>query len=115
MHESAENLGTLIAQGDIGQNELTGTSKEYTLSPKSDPNISGTATFSERVNGTTLITLALDGTKEGDAFPAHIHRNSAAESGAIIIDLDTIGGTSRNELYSSRSSKIHTFLEGGFG
>jgi len=92
VHESAENLGTLIAQGDIGQNELNGTSKEYALSPKSDPSISGTATFSKRVNGTTLVTLALNGTKEGDAFPAHIHNNSAAESGAIIIDLDTIRG-----------------------
>ena len=92
VHESAENLGTLIAQGDIGQNELNGTSKEYTLSPKSNPSISGTATFSQRVNGTTLVTLALDGTVEGDAFPAHIHSNSAAESGAIIIDLDTIRG-----------------------
>ncbi|HEA28920.1 MAG TPA: CHRD domain-containing protein [Leeuwenhoekiella sp.] len=91
-HLSADNLGVLVAQGDIGANELTGESKEYTLGSKSDPNIRGTANFAQRVNGSTLITIALEGTAEGDAFPAHIHRNSAEESGPIIINLDTIRG-----------------------
>lgn len=98
VHESPENLATLIAQGDIGANELTGDEKVYALSPKSNPDIMGTATFSARKNGTTLVTIALDGTSEGDAFPAHIHQNSAAEGGAIIIDLDTIRGPSGRSL-----------------
>jgi len=37
VHQSETNLGTLIAQGDIGQNELTGVNKVYTLNPVSDP------------------------------------------------------------------------------
>jgi len=84
----------LVAQGDIGINELTGNSEEYPLGSVSNPTISGTATFSERINGSTLITIALDGTSEGDAFPAHIHQKTAAESGAIIINLDSIRGPS---------------------
>jgi hypothetical protein len=44
VHLSATNLATLVA--DIGQNELTGTSKVYALGSVAVPNISGTATFS---------------------------------------------------------------------
>jgi len=40
VHESEANLGALIAQGDIGQNQLTGDSKVYTLNPVSNPAIS---------------------------------------------------------------------------
>ena len=94
VHQSATDLGTLIAQGDIGANELTGQSKAYDLGPVSQPDISGTATFSERKNGTTLITVNLMGTSDGDKFPAHIHANTAAESGPIVINLDTIVGPS---------------------
>ncbi|MBO3100336.1 hypothetical protein J4051_18875, partial [Gelidibacter sp. DF109] len=54
IHKSADDLGTLIAQGDIGQNELTDASKTYTLNSQSDPSIMGDAKFTKRVNGTTL-------------------------------------------------------------
>jgi hypothetical protein len=47
VHLSATNLATLVAQGDIGQNELTAVSKVYALGSVAVPNISGTATFSK--------------------------------------------------------------------
>jgi len=92
VHLSSSDLGTLIAQGDIGVNELTGTSKEYTINPKSDPNISGIATFSERNNGFTLITVQLEGTDANGDHPTHIHANTAAEGGTILVDLANVNG-----------------------
>lgn len=92
VHLSSTNLGTLIAQGDIGQNALTGTSEEYPLKAVSNPSISGMVTFAERKNGNTLVTIALEGTTEGDSHPAHIHANTAAEGGGILIDLSNVNG-----------------------
>lgn len=92
VHLSGTELSTLIAQGDIGGNELTGESQEYALGPVSDPGISGTATFAERVNGYTLVTVALTGTSEGNSHPSHIHHNSAAEGGGIAVDFNPIDG-----------------------
>jgi Holliday junction resolvase len=93
VHASSANLGTLIAQGDIGQNELTGDSESYSLGPVSNPDISGTATFAKRVNGETLVTVQLDGTTDGAVHPSHIHANTAAQGGGIVINLTDIDGT----------------------
>ena len=93
VHVSASNLGMLVAQGDIGQNELTGDKEEYMLGPVSNPNISGTATFAKRTNGETLVTVSLTGTTAGESHPSHIHANSAAQGGGIVIDLTNIDGT----------------------
>jgi hypothetical protein len=92
VHTSASDLGTLIAQGDVGENELTGESELYTLNSVSNPAVSGTATFSERVNGETLVVIDLDGTTAGVTSPAHIHLNTAAQGGGIAIDLTSVNG-----------------------
>jgi hypothetical protein len=44
-HKSATELNVLVAQGDIGQNELTGISKAYSLGSVAVPTIDGTATL----------------------------------------------------------------------
>ncbi|WP_272984966.1 hypothetical protein [Leeuwenhoekiella blandensis] len=93
VHASADDLGTLLAQGDIGQNDLTGTTKSYDLVTKDVDGISGTATFSERVNGEALLEVMLDGTPDGGMHPGHIHNNSAAETGGIAKTLTTLDGT----------------------
>lgn len=93
VHVSADDLGTLVAQGDIGQNELTGTQKEYALGTLAVEGISGTATFSERVNGEALAVLDLVGTPDGGMHPAHIHANTAAEGGAILFTFNAVNGT----------------------
>ncbi len=92
VHLSAEELGTLVAQGDIGQNELTGEAKTYELASVAIPTISGTATFEERLNGEALATIMLEGTTEGGMHPGHIHSNTAAEGGDIIFDFNFVNG-----------------------
>ena len=89
----AGNLAVLIVQGDIGANELTGDSETYTLSERDVAGIKGKATFEKRTNGETLVTLALEGTPEGGVHPAHIHANTAAEGGAIVVTFNPVNGT----------------------
>jgi hypothetical protein len=90
---SANELGTIVAQGDIGQNDLTGESMEYDLGAVAVANISGTATFYERVNGEALAVLMLVNTPAGGSHPAHIHANTAAEGGGIIFSFKPVDGT----------------------
>lgn len=92
-HESASNLSTIIAQGDIGRNELTATSKTYTLQSVSNNAISGTAKFTKRVSGEALVTIALTGTTPGVSSPAHIHIGSESQPGPIGIGLTDVNGT----------------------
>lgn len=92
VHLSSGELATLVAQGDIGQNALTANAVTYTLSEVSDPNINGTATFAERRNGNTLVTIQLAGTQAGFEHPAHIHENDAATGGDIVVSLNNVVG-----------------------
>ncbi|HYC83818.1 MAG TPA: CHRD domain-containing protein [Chryseosolibacter sp.] len=92
VHLSAADLANIIAQGDIGGNELTGTSKTYVLSPVSNPNISGNVTFAERKNGFSLVTISLQGTSAGGNHPAHIHVNDVATTGGIAKSLSNVDG-----------------------
>lgn len=94
VHLSADELGTIVAQGDIGQNELTGETIEYDLEERAVAGISGSATFYERVNGEALAVLSLVNTPDGGSHPAHIHANSASEGGAIIFSFNPVDGTS---------------------
>jgi hypothetical protein len=91
-HFSAGDLGTLVAQGDIGQNELTGKKMSYVLAQKDVAGINGTVEFAERVNQTTLVTIKLVGTPPGGSHPAHIHENNVATSGNIIAGLNPVNG-----------------------
>ncbi|WP_142783531.1 hypothetical protein [Changchengzhania lutea] len=93
VHLSASESTTLVAQGDIGQNELTGTSKVYTLNEVAGAGISGTATFYERVNGEALATLDIVNTDAGSLHPAHIHMGSVANApGAVLFTFNEVDG-----------------------
>lgn len=93
IHLSANDLATVVAQGDIGSNLLTGTEQEYTLVEKAVPGISGKITFKERKNGFALAVINIDGTPDGGQHPAHIHMNSASEGGGILVSLTTVDGS----------------------
>ncbi|MEN2282121.1 CHRD domain-containing protein [Algoriphagus sp. SE2] len=93
VHLSAEELGTLVAQGDIGQNELTGESKTYVLAEKDVPGINGTATFKERANGSTLAILEVQNTIVGSSHPVHIHENTADMGGGFKFTFNPVNGT----------------------
>jgi len=92
VHLSESDLSTLIAQGDIGQNEMTGNSINYELFSVTDPYINGEALFEERLNGETRVTIQMEGTIAGNSHPAHIHGNTAAKGGGILIDLAFVDG-----------------------
>ncbi|SDR65088.1 hypothetical protein [Christiangramia echinicola] len=94
VHLNAEELEILVAQGDIGQNELTGDTTSYSLNSVDVAAIIGTAIFKKRVNGETLVILSLENTVEGAMYPAHIHVGSIADApGDIAITLNSVNGT----------------------
>ena len=92
IHLSADELSTIVAQGDIGQNELTGQKKSYLLDEKDVAGVSGIIEFAERVNETTLVTISLTGTSAGESHPAHIHENDVATTGPITVGLNPVNG-----------------------
>ncbi|UCE92725.1 MAG: hypothetical protein JSV73_07790 [Flavobacteriaceae bacterium] len=94
VHLSSDDLATIVAQGDIGENELTGASKSYDLSEKAVPGLSGMVTFYERLNGEALSVIELNNTPEGGIHPAHIHTGNALEGGGIAVSLNPVDGTS---------------------
>lgn len=94
VHLSATELGTLVAQGDIGQNEFTGANTVYVLNEVDVPGISGTATFFQRADGSSLAVLELQNTPDGGSHPAHIHAGSVANApGGIIFTFTPVDGT----------------------
>lgn len=98
VHQSADNMGTLIAQGDIGPNKLTGEAEFYKLFPVSNAENSPDSTiisFKERVNGETLVEMRFHGNTDV-AHPAHIHSGTAAMGGPIDISLNDIDLTGRS-------------------
>lgn len=92
VHLSTNELETIVAQSDIGQNELTGETETYTLAAVSNPAISGNVVFAARVNGETLVTVTLEGTTDGATHPAHIHSGPIAEPGDLAITLNNVDG-----------------------
>ncbi|MDH5604396.1 MAG: hypothetical protein OEY51_10660, partial [Cyclobacteriaceae bacterium] len=91
-HYSAANITTFIAQVDIGQNVLTGNKKTYTVEAYDIAGVGGQITFEERKNGETLVTAQLTGTLAGMIHPSHIHINSVAAGGSVLIDLAPVDG-----------------------
>ncbi len=61
-------MDTILAQADIGGNNLTGTNKIYNLDTIGSSNIKGTAKFEQRINNTTLLTITIS-TVTGDPLP----------------------------------------------
>lgn len=92
VHNSTDDLGTLVAQGDVGQNEFTGVTKEYVLNSVADPEINGIAVFAERVNGEALAVIRLLNTPEVGEHPGHIHMNDAATGGGIAFTFNPVDG-----------------------
>lgn len=110
VHLSDTDLGTLVAQGDIGQNALTGDKVDYPLADTGGSGVSGIATFAKRQNGRTLITLALSGTADGGDHPAHIHANDAATGGGIVLDLKNVSGATGKSATSADALKDGTAI-----
>lgn len=85
--------GEAVSQADFGSNQLSGTSRTYTLGAVGDSDVSGTVTFAERMNGSTLITTNLQGTETGTTYPLYIYGGSVASPGSLAIDLVNVSGS----------------------
>jgi len=94
VHLSSTELATLVSQGDIGQNELTGASVIYTLDELNVSGVSGTATFSERASGKTLVSIRINGTAAGTNHINHIHDGDVDTPGAVAVTLTNVDGGS---------------------
>ncbi|GGG59685.1 hypothetical protein GCM10010976_33060 [Bizionia arctica] len=81
-----------IAQGDIGENELTGVSTTYNLGEKDVPGISGSVIFSQRENGESLAVLQLINPTSGNMYPAYMNNNTAVEGGSIALTFNPVDG-----------------------
>lgn len=92
VHLSADELATLIAQGDIGENELTATSAMYSLNAVNGSGVDGTVTFTKRANATTLAVIDLNGASATGSYPIYIYDNDVATTGPIAIDLNNVNG-----------------------
>jgi len=92
---SDTDSGTILAQGDIGGNVITGTNKTYNLTAQGTFGVSGTALFQKRVNGNTLVTISLAGTIAGEIYPASINLGSVTSvgGGPVVASLPNVDGT----------------------
>lgn len=93
VHLSEAEMGTIIAQSDIGINELTDESNTYVLNNVNEGEIHGTMTISERISGAALVEIDLEDTEDGAEYPANIYMNSILETGDVAISLNPVNGT----------------------
>lgn len=93
VHLSAEQISTIVARGDIGNNALTGEETVYDITEVNGSGVSGTFTLQQRKSGFSLATIMLTGTPDDGNHPAHIHANSMETGGGIVISLQNVAGS----------------------
>lgn len=69
------------------ETDFTGNEKTYALEAGSVYPISGTATFKEKKDGTTVVTIALTGTDGVASHPVHLHMGDIATPDANVAAL----------------------------
>src|ERR1043165_9719466 len=84
---------------DEAKSEFTGNESTYALAAGSQYNISGTVTFREKLDGSTLITVELDGTSGTLQHPVRLHLGNISQDGADVAALLTpvAGSTGKSE------------------
>ena len=81
------------------KSDFTGNEATYALQPGSEYAIDGTVTFKEKVDGSTLITLQLNGTEGNAEHPVHLHLGAIGTPDASIAAqlFPVAGRTGRSE------------------
>ncbi len=103
VHLSATELATLVAQGDIGENELTAASTTYSLNTVNESGIDGTVTFAKRMSGSTMVTVDLNGASPSGNYPISIYDNDLATTGLEAISLNNYNGATSKSVTSIRT------------
>ncbi len=110
VHASASDLATLIAQGDIGENELSSASTTYLLAAVNDSGVDGTVTFTKRVSGSTLVKVNLNGASPTGNHPISIHDNTVDATGPVAITLNNYLGSTGTSVTSVRKLNNNTAI-----
>ena len=86
-------------ENEVDQSEFTGNESSYALLAGSTYPISGTATFKEKTDGSTLITISVTGTEGEIQHPVHLHLGNIASPDADVSALlnPVLGKTGTSE------------------
>ena len=103
--KSSSEPNVIVAQGDIGGNVITNINKTYKLDTVKTFGVSGTALFEKRVNGSTLLTITLNGVIAGNQYPSSINLGSISTigGGPVTKTLNNVDGAT-GKGYTSISS-----------
>ena len=82
-------------------------SKVYNIIPYGDSAIFGSATFIKNSDFTITVQFNLSGTVDGTDLPAHLHINTAAETGGVEISFASVNGN------TGQSVTIFSFTDTG--
>jgi hypothetical protein len=74
-------------ENESGDTDFTGNQMVYALTPGSIYQTSGTVTFKEKKDGSTLVLVNLEGTEGNLQHPVHLHLGSIATPGADVTAL----------------------------
>ena len=85
----------------------TGDQVLFALGAVGSSGSSGSATFSKLDDNSVMIAISLSGTSTGGDHPSHIHMNTAAEGGGIVLDLTNVDGE------TGKSETVVTSLNDG--
>ncbi|MBC7389632.1 MAG: CHRD domain-containing protein [Opitutaceae bacterium] len=103
-----KNATSLLSQGDIGGNVLTGDKKEYTIAEANTSGVgSGILLLQKRKNGNTLATLTFPGAISTDSYPIKIRNgNIGAIEGELLLKLqNNVDGYSKMAKNTIRTLK----------
>lgn len=92
IYSNEDTSDKIIAQADIGKNQLTGNSLRYDLGSGFFPSISGEALFYERKSGESLAIIKLLNASSNVPFPAFIYTNTIEEEGEILFSFNPLSG-----------------------
>lgn len=92
VHPDDDDLDTILAQSDMGDNELTGESFSLDLEEIDNSGVYGTAEFFERNSGEILAVIELDGTDASRDHPAHLYEKVEDEDDLLLLELNPVDG-----------------------
>ena len=88
------NQGTVVAQGDIGENALTGRFQQFQLAAVDLSGADGLLTISERESGFSLLQVALNSTVAGRQHPTTLNFGSLENESGVAVTLNPVDGDS---------------------
>lgn len=105
----------LGCQDSESPTELTGNEIVYALEAGSEYDINGTATFKEKKDGSTVISIQLEGTDGNVQLPVHLHLGNVtqpdAEVAALLTSVSGSTGKSQTVLTNLADGSFITYQQ----